>query len=151
MAKVVPLAHILVLVDGTESSDRAADVAIELACSLGARLTAMAVVDTDTLHQLLSVNILVDAEMGEFEKELEASASRHLANVCDRGRARKMAVEEVLATGASEAVVLREAQSRHAGMIVLGGFHSSRVGRDLLARQRQQILDRAACPVLVVK
>jgi nucleotide-binding universal stress UspA family protein len=151
MTKTVPLTHILTLVDGTESSFRAADVAIELARSLDARLTAMAVVDTDTLHQLLSVKILVDAEMGEFEKELEVSARRHLSHVCDRGRAHEMTVEEVLATGASEAAVLHEAQARGINMIVLGGFHSSRVNRDLLARQRQQILDRATCPVLVVK
>jgi nucleotide-binding universal stress UspA family protein len=36
-------------------------------------------------------------------------------------------------------------------LICIGGFHSSRVSRDLLARQRQQVIDRAACPVLVVK
>jgi len=138
-------------VDGTEPSFHAADVAIGLARSLAARLTVMAVVDTDTLHKLLSVRILVDSEMGEFERELEASARRHLDHVRGRASARQVAIEEVLVTGLSEAVVPREAESRGVGMIVLGGFHSSRVSRDLLARQRQQIIDRAACPVLVVK
>jgi len=151
MATVVPITHVVALVDGTESSFRAADVAIDLARSLDARLTAMAVVDTDTLHQLLSVKILVDSEMGEFEKELEASANRHLAQVCERGRDHRMAVEEVLVTGSAEVVVCREAQSRGVGLIVIGGFLSSRVSRDVLARQRQQIIDRAECPVLVVK
>jgi nucleotide-binding universal stress UspA family protein len=42
-------------------------------------------------------------------------------------------------------------EARGVHLIVVGGFRSSRTTRDLLARQRQQIVDHAACPVLVVK
>ena len=143
--------HILVLVDGTDASYRAADAAIGLARDLGARLTAMAVVDTETLRQLLSVKILVDAEMGEFEKELEASSRRQLAEVADRAADRKVVADQALLTGNTETIVPREVQQREVDLIALGGFQSSKVSRDLLARQRQQIIDRAACPVLVVK
>jgi len=143
--------HILVLVDGTDASYRAADAAIGLARDLGARLTAMAVVDTETLRQLLSVRILVDAEMGEFEKELEASSRRQLAEVADRAADRKVVADQALLTGNTETVVPREVQQREVDLIALGGFQSSKVSRDLLARQRQQIIDRATCPVLVVK
>jgi len=146
-----PIRHILVLVDGTEASYNAADAAIDLARSLGSKLTAMAVVDTDTLRQLLSVKILVDAEMGEFEKELQESSRRQLAEVCQRALDRKILVEEVLLTGNTETIVPREVQQREVDLIALGGFQSSKVTRDLLARQRQQIIDRAKCPVLVVK
>jgi len=143
--------HILVLVDGTEASYRAADAAIGLARDLGARLTAMAVVDTETLRQLLSVKILVDAEMGEFEKELEESSRRQLAEVADRAADRKVVADQALLTGNTETVVPREVQQREVDLINLGGFLSSKISRDLLARQRQQIIDRATCPVLVVK
>jgi len=143
--------HILVLVDGTDTSYRAADAAIDLARDLGARLTAMAVVDTETLRQLLSVKILVDAEMGELEKELEESSRRQLAEVAGRAADRKVVAEEVLLTGNTETVVPREVQEREVDLIAVGGFQSSKISRDLLARQRQQIIDRARCPVLVVK
>lgn len=146
-----PIGHILILVDGTDSSYNAADAAIELARSLGAKLTAMAVVDTDTLRQLLSVKILVDAEMGEFERELQESSRRQLAEVCQRALDRKVLAEEVLLTGNTETIVPREVAERGVDLIALGGFQSSKVTRDLLARQRQQIIDRARCPVLVVK
>ncbi len=146
-----PINHILVLVDGTDSSYNAANAAIELARSLGAKLTAMAVVDTDTLRQLLSVKILVDAEMGEFERELQESSRRQLAEVCQRALDRKVLVEEVLLTGNTETIVPREVAERKVDLIAIGGFQSSKVTRDLLARQRQQIIDRARCPVLVVK
>jgi len=151
MPNVCRVKHILALVDGTESSLRAADLAIDLAIALGARMTAMAIVDTDTLHQLLSVRILVDAEIGEFEKELQESARRHLADVRLRAACRELVIDEVLATGNSEAIVPKQVEARGVHLIVVGGFRSSRTTRDLLARQRQQIVDHAACPVLVVK
>jgi len=143
--------HILVLVDGTDASYRAADAAIDLARDLGASLTAMAVVDTDTLRQLLSARILVDAEMGEFESELEESSRRQLAEVVERAAGRKVVAEQILLTGNTETIVPREVRDREVDLIALGGFQSSKVARDLLARQRQQIVDRAPCPVMVVK
>ena len=143
--------HILVLVDGTDSSYHAADAAIDLARDLGAGLTAMAVVDTETLRQLLSVKILVDAEMGEFESELEESSRRQLAEVVERAADRKVVAEQVLLTGNTETIVPREVRDREVDLIALGGFQSSKIARDLLARQRQQIVDRAPCPVMVVK
>ena len=146
-----PVNHILVLVDGTEASFNAADTAIDLARALGVKLTALAVVDTETLRQLVSVKILVDAEMGEFEKELEQSARRQLAEVRERAINQKVVIDEVLVIGNAETVVPKEVQDRGVDLIALGSFPSTKVTRDLVARQRQQIIDRAACPVLVVK
>ena len=146
-----PVNHILALVDGTESSFHAADLAIDLARVLGARLTAVSVVDTETLRQLLSVKILVDAEMGEFEKELEESARRQLAEIRERALDNKVVIEEVLITGSVETVIPKEVEERKVDLIALGGFPSTKVTRDLMARQRQMIMDRATCPVLVVK
>lgn len=143
--------NILVLVDGTESSFHAADYAIELARMLGARITAMAVVDTDTLRQLLNVHILVDSEMAELQSELQQSARNHLDEVCQRAMSKRVKVEEVLRSGNSEVVVPKELAERGVDLLAMGAFSSARVKHDLLARQRQQILDRTMCPILVVK
>ncbi|MFW6171613.1 MAG: universal stress protein [Planctomycetota bacterium] len=143
--------NILVLVDGTESSFHAADYAIDLAHMLGARITAMAVVDTDTLRQLLNVNILVDSEMAELQSELQQSAQNHLDEVCQRAMAKRVKFEEVLRSGNSEVVVPKELSQRGVDLLAMGAFPSARVKHDLLARQRQQILDRTTCPILVVK
>jgi nucleotide-binding universal stress UspA family protein len=143
--------HILVLVDGTESSFHAADYAIDLARTLGARLTAMAVVDTDTLRQLLHVKILVNSEMDEFEKELEQSSQHQLDEVRQRAMSKRVKFEDLLRSGNSEVIVPKEISQHTIDLLVMGAFPSDRVKYDLLARQRQQILDRATCPVLVVK
>ncbi len=146
-----PVNHILVLVDGTAASFRAADYAIDLARGLGARITALAVVDTDTLRQLLHVNILVDSEMVEFERELERSAQNQLDEVRQRSMNKRVKFEDVLRSGNSEVIVPKELSQRTVDLLAMGAFQSDRVKYDLLARQRQQILDRATCPILVVK
>jgi len=146
-----PVHHILVLVDGTKSSFRAADYAIELAYALGARITGLAVVDTDTLRQLLQVNILVDSEMAEFERELEVSGQNQLDEVRQRAMSKRVKFEDVLRSGNSEVIVPKELTQRNIDLLAMGAFQSERVKYDLLARQRQQILDRAHCPIVVVK
>jgi nucleotide-binding universal stress UspA family protein len=146
-----PISHILVLVDGTQSSFRAADYAIDIARILGARLTALAVVDTDTLHQLLSVNILVDIELAEFEKELAHSAQHQLDEVRHHAMDKRVVLDEVLRSGNSEVIVPIELSQRGIDLLAMGAFQSERVKHDLLARQRQQILDHAQCPILIVK
>lgn len=151
MAKTSPIRHILVVVDGTEESYRAADFGIGMSGALGSRLTVLAVVETDTLRRLLSVNILAPGEMAEFEHELAESAQRQVAEVRERALARRVVVETVTLHGNSEEVVPREVETRGVDLIALGGFESRRALRDLVARQRQQIVDHARCPIVVVK
>ncbi len=151
MAKPTPVTHVLVLVDGTESAFAAATKGVEMARALDAKLTALAVVDTETLRQLLSVKILVDTEMGEFEEELKESARRQLTDVRERALDAKIVIDEILEVGNVETVVPRVVQDAGVDLICLGAFQVSKVTRDLVARQRQQIIDRALCPVLIVK
>ena len=146
-----PFHHILVIVDGTDTSDRAVRLAVALASATRARLTAIAFVETDTLKRLLTVKVLSEAEMGDFEKGLEESAGSQLASAAATGKAAGVAIETAVVRGNSEETVPREVARRGNDLIVLGAFDSRRANHDLLARQRQQIVDRAPCPVLVAR
>ena len=146
-----PFNHLLVIVDGTEASDRAVRLAVAQAAATRARLTAIAFVETDTLKRLLTVKVLSPAEMGDFEQGLEESAQRQLAAAVATGRACGVAIETAIVRGNSEETVPREVARRGNDLIVLGAFDSRRANHDLLARQRQQIVDRAPCPVLVAR
>lgn len=146
-----PIQKIMVLVDGTEASARAAEYAIELVRATPAELTAISVVDTATLRQLMTAHILVAQEMDEFEAELAASQKKQLDYVVQLARKARVPVETVLKTGVSHSAVLAEQKARNADLIVIGEFRSSFTKTDLVARERQLIVDEAPCPVLVVK
>lgn len=143
--------HLMVLVDGTDASFRAADLAIDLACALRARLTAVALGETETLHQLLSAKILTPSEMTEFEEGLQESAGRQLAEVRERAASRGVESDVFYAKGNSETVLPGEIRARNVDLIVIGLFDSDRAPHDLLDRQRQQAAIHAPCPVLVAR
>jgi nucleotide-binding universal stress UspA family protein len=143
--------HILVLADGSEQSFRAAEKAIALARAAEARLTALSVIDTETLRQLLTFRILASQEMSDFEAELETSARGHLDRVRAMALEAKIVAEQMLVRGPYHTAVLAQQKQIEADLIVLAGFKSRDASRDLLAREYQKIVDDAPCPVMLVK
>ena len=115
-----PFNHLLVIVDGTETSDRALRLAVAQAAATRARVTAIAFVETDTLKRLLTVRVLSQSEMGDFEQGLEESAQRQLAAAVATGRACGVAIETAIVRGNSEETVPREVARRGNDLIVLG-------------------------------
>jgi len=146
-----PFRHILVLVDGTESSFKAVQRAVELARVHKAQFTAVAIVDTATLKHLLSTHIMVATEMEEYERELDASGRKHLTYVADLATENGVKARTVLLKGAVHSAVLAEQKASGADLVVIGAFRWSLCHRDQAARERQLILDEAPCPVLVVR
>lgn len=146
-----PFKKLLVLVDGTESGLKAAEYAVRLAASMPVHLTALSVVDTDTLRKLMSARILVEQEVAEFEKDLEQSQSRHLDFARQLADKAGVTMTATLSKGVCHSAVLAEQKAHQADVIIIGGFRSTVTRMDLVARERQLILDEAPCPVLVVK
>jgi nucleotide-binding universal stress UspA family protein len=146
-----PFRHILIHVDGTESSVQAAKYAIQLAKSVKAKLTALAIVDTATLKHLLSAQIMVAAEMEEYEEELGESARKQLAYVESLAKDEGVKINTSLLKGAAHSAVLAEQKSSGADLIVIGAFRWTLSERDQIARERQLLLDESPCPILFVR
>jgi len=146
-----PWKNILVLVEGTAAAAKATEYAIRLAGATGAKLTAVSVVDTDTLKKLMSVRILVEQEVREFEAQLAQNQQRYLSYAAQMARQAGVPMEAVLRTGTCHSEVLAEQKARGADLIVIAEFRASLTKLDLAARERQLIMEEAPCPVLVVK
>jgi len=151
MAEKRPITHVLLMVDATDASLRAAEYRVRLCRHLGAKLTALAVVDTETLRSLLSSRIMVQAEMQDLEAELQSSAEKRLKNVAQLGSDHKVKIETVLMKGSTHGAFLEEVRRRRPDLIVMGGYTSSVVKRDLPARERQRVMDDTQVPILLVK
>ncbi len=151
MHRQLGIHHIMVLIDSTESSAKAVEYAAVLARALRVKLTALHVIEIETLHQLLSAQVLTGAELEEFEVGLQESAERHLNTARELARSRGVKIETASVSGNSGVVVPREVEARGVDLIVLGAFKSNEARYQLLFRQRQQVLDHASCPVLVAR
>ncbi|HUU70865.1 MAG TPA: universal stress protein [Planctomycetota bacterium] len=143
--------RILLLVDSAESSGVAAERAIAMARECKAELIALAVVDTATLKELLTYRIMVAQEMEEYERELEQSGRRQLALVEEQARKAGVTVQSVHKKGAIHSVVVAHQETAKADLVVISAFKATQITRDLLAKEKQFIIDEAKCDVMIVK
>ena len=142
---------ILLLVDGTDEGMKAARHAIELAADEDATLVIAAVVDTSTLKQLLTYRIFLQEEMEDYEHELEATCQKHLNYVAQLAEKESVRSKTALLEGACHSELLKEQKRSGADLLVMGAFTASTARRDLIAREKQLIIDEVACPVLLVR
>ena len=115
------------------------------------RLLAVYVVDTATLQELLLSKIFVEDESAEYEKSLEENGHRYLNYVEELAPKKGVQVEKILRRGAISTEIVEAAEETGADLILLGGFEESKSIRDVLSRQRREIVRNAKCSVLVVK
>jgi nucleotide-binding universal stress UspA family protein len=129
----------------TDFSDRSA-AALQLACALardyGARLIVLHVTELPTVAYGEGV-------VPPNPEELRAAAQEQLDRLqVPHGNVR---AERRLEQGDAVTEILRVAQEAHADLIVLGTHGRTGLGRLLMGSVAEQVVRRAACPVLTVK
>lgn len=143
--------NILVPIDGSTTSSKGLDEAIQLAKHTGGRLRLIHVIDD------LSLALVMDAYSGysgNWRDELRLDALRLLDSARAKAAAQGVAAEAVLRDTYHSAVheqVLAEAASSHADLIVIGTHGRRGLGRWMLGSSAEQILRMAPVPVLLVR
>ena len=143
--------NVLLLVDGSESSVNAARYAVSLCKNVNSKLIGVSVVDVDTLNRLLSSHIFIQEEKEEYEREMEASNRGYLKFVEDLANRYRVKFESILVKGSIHRAILEEAKKHKVDLIVLGGWKRTVTSRDILAREREIILDESDVNVIVIK
>lgn len=140
----MPFTRILVAVDGSESSTRALETAIELARLTGAALVALAV------EGPLPAYAATIGEVEEVKREKDAFFGTLLADVRARARRADVPVETDLRAGHAAELIVRVAAERAADLVVLG--KRGHFLRDhLLGSTADRVSEHAQCPVMIVK
>jgi nucleotide-binding universal stress UspA family protein len=142
---------ILLPTDFSECARRAVPVAAELARLLGARILCLHVVEpvmpavgwTPT-----AVGPLPVADMGE---QLEEAAERELPRFAGRAEFEGLDVEDVVVHGEAAAEIVRVANERGCGMIIISSHGRTGIGRILFGSTAESVVRHAHCPVLVIK
>jgi nucleotide-binding universal stress UspA family protein len=142
---------ILLPTDFSECARRAVPVAAEFARLLGARVVCLHVVEpvvpavgwTPT-----AVGPLPVADMGE---QLEEAAERELPRFAGRAEFEGLDVEDVVVHGEAAAEIVRVAEERGCGMIIISSHGRTGLGRILFGSTAESVVRYAHCPVLVVK
>ena len=146
-----PIKRILVYVDGTEGSITAAQYAVCLARAYQAELTALYVVNTRALGELLKARIFIQAEEEEYKRDLEEDAHRYLNHVRSLARKKGLAVETVSASGNVQQEIKDCVREREIDLLVIGELSHVRSRRDEMYDEAERAMRSVSCSVLIVK
>ena len=143
---------ILVIVDGSKTSFKAASTAISLATRLpGCQLCAAFVIDIASLNMLMQMHIFVKEERANFEGELETKGRRTLEHVRNEGQKYGIDIDTFLLKGRLTPIVMQAVRELNADLLVISGWHNASTRKDTSSVEYQLLLDEADCPVIVVK
>jgi len=142
---------ILVYIDGSDTCITAAQYALFLAKSLRKALCALYVVDTKVLADLVKARIFIKTEAADYEYDLQEDGRRYLSYVESLARAKGLACETELVTGEVNVEVAKKAKAMGAEILVLNELERHRSRRDSHFDEKERILRRVECTVVIVK
>jgi len=145
-----PFEKILVYLDGSEESIAAAMYAIILAKTTGAELTAIYVVNTRALQDLVKARIFLQVEEQEYHRDLEADADRYLKHVEKLAAGKDLTIRQVKVSGTVHREIKDYIKDQGMDLLVLGGIGQIRSRRDEFLNETERAMRGAPCPVLIV-
>lgn len=142
--------HILLATDGSASSEHAAQLAVNLARTHGARLTALYVADP---YPYIGIGEMNPAGLQAYSaagQRLAAQAHAHVDALCRDGAAVALDVRLVEDATAVNGIV-QSAESVGADLIVVGSHGRSGVARWVLGSVAAKVVAQSPMPVLVAR
>lgn len=141
-----PIERILLAVDGSTHSDRAAEHAGALATRLGASVDVICVWDIP--RHLLPHTVSLDAEL---ERKLEHDTRTLLREVGDRLHTQDVALTLHCRRGAASAAICEAAEDLGSQLIVMGTRGSSGLSHIVMGSVAERTIRSAPCSVMAAK
>ena len=143
--------HILLATDGSAASEHAAQIAVDMAHTHGATLTALYVVDPYPYLGVGETNPLGFQSYMAAAHEQAAQAHATVAELCrqeDKPVALQVRIAEDMTTSAG---IVETARDEGADLIVMGSHGRTGLVRLMLGSVAARVLAESSIPVLVVR
>jgi len=156
----IRISKILVAIDGSEHSLKAADLALEMAKielissqKVGSELTALTVLDVSKPRKFFS-SFIAAPTYGLRELEEERNAAKHWMDaVRKKAEEKKIPFRSEIIEGlvSAEATIVDYAESHQIDLIVVGTKGRTGFSKVLLGSVASRVVEYAHCSVIVVK
>ncbi|NLK26358.1 MAG: universal stress protein [Euryarchaeota archaeon] len=144
MARTGWYQKILLPVDGSEISKKAAMIGLDMAKLLNAEVTVISVIDLTSFTSLTQGYMLPD-----MFSYIDGAAEAAVKDILAEGRERNITMTPLVKRGSPAQDIID--QSRHHDLIVMGTSGRSGVSHLVLGSVAEKVVRFAECPVLVVK
>jgi len=141
----------LVYIDGSEESITAAQYAICLAKAEGASLTAIYVVNTRALDDLVKSRIFLQEEQEEYRQDLEADSERYLQHVKKMAEEKRVEIKTFKASGNVHTEIKKAVKEGEYDLLLIGELSHIKSRRDEFYNEAERAMRSVPCSVLVVK
>jgi nucleotide-binding universal stress UspA family protein len=144
---------ILVATDGSKHSDRAADLAIEMAGLYGSTITALYVMDISREYAPLGdlISKLADDLIASIRRNLQEQGESCTKKVAEMAAKAGISVTQKVTEGYPAEDIIRTAKEEGISLIVMGGIGATGFDRFLLGSVADKVVRTSQIPVLVVK
>jgi len=140
--------NILVATDGSKESDKAVDIATELALKLEAKITFLHVVNVPDLG---GVPLAGDRPEKVLRSALTEAGKKVLEKAIEVAKRKKVSAAEKIGEGYPAITIVKEASRLGADLIVMGSRGTTGVKRVVVGSTAEKVLRWSGIPVLVVK
>jgi nucleotide-binding universal stress UspA family protein len=142
--------HIMIPTDGSELSARAVEAALQLAASLGAKVTAMTV--SEPFHTLSFRPSQVEYTPATYRQHAEEAAQRILGEVRAKAEAASVACDTVWVEHEHPYMaIIDTARSTNCDLIAMASHGRRGVGAVVLGSQTVKVLTHSTIPVIVYR
>jgi nucleotide-binding universal stress UspA family protein len=144
--------HLLVPIDGSELSERAAEVSLGLAARLGAKVTGFVAEPQPPLPTMSSTAAAYAQQSDEHELRTEAHANRVLTTFGERAAAAGVAFEGKFQRNDSiEDAIVHAAAANGCDLIVMVTHGRGVFGELLFGSHTKNVMARTKVPLLVLR
>ena len=119
--------------------------AIVLAKRLGASLTAIYVVNTKALQELVNARIFLEFEKVEYSRDIEEDANRYLNHVKELATQKGIEIKTIKSSGSVHAEVTKYLLENKVDLLVLGGISQIHSRRDEFLSETDRVMRTAQC------
>jgi nucleotide-binding universal stress UspA family protein len=146
----VDITRILVPMDFSGESSRAAEYALSLAAKLGASVELLHVVEDPIASGAWGAEAYV-VNVPDLIAELEEDAKRRLASIKAGYDGHGVPIETCVVTGSPARTIVAMAESEECRLIVMGTHGRSGLSHMLLGSVAERVVRTAPCPVLTMR
>jgi nucleotide-binding universal stress UspA family protein len=145
--------HMLLPTDGSKLSERAVERGLELAKSIGARVTSVHVIPEFRLMADESFALPTSADLKKrYEREAKARAEKLLQKITARAEAMAVTCEGVVIVGdVPYEHIIETAKKRKCDLIMMASHGRRGLSGLLLGSETSKVLTHSKIPVLVVR
>lgn len=137
---------ILIPIDGSDYSMRAAEYGISIAKMLAADIMVVYVMDDIVLSQISKVN-----DRDNIEQELKNDGQRYINYILALAEKGSVKATSILVRGRPFEQIVHLAKNLNMNLIVMGTYGIRGADRILIGSVAERVIEYSPCPVLVVK